>query len=475
VKLISAILASLAPLLAAVYACSGSGLLGTEGISANSKTSVAPADSEDMHTAASAVSRAAIPISGSGQDYAAMIAATSNVRRFMLGESTHGTSEFYRERGRLTEQLIQTHGANAIAVEGDWSPSWRVNLYVRGLSKDRNAAEALRGFTNFPQWMWPNADFADFIERLRASNLLKPEAQRVGVYGMDVYDIFDAADFVVAYLRTHDTTAATRAEKLYRCFRPYKRSTSAYGEATVGRRTSCHKEAEAVTGIVGTIRRPNEIREAEEHFAAVRAAASVKAGEEYFRVAYGGSLAWNARDRSMERTVEDIAAHAEAQTGRPGKVVIWSHNSHTGDARATDMRNRGELNLGQLMRERHGDAAFLIGYFAHGGTVFAAPAWEERGRTYDMRPAIPGSHAALLRASGAPAFSLLIRGNKKLASLLEAPMEQRAIGVVYRPEGERQSHYFRASLSNQFDAVVYLDHSTAVTPLRRLAGFNTGQ
>jgi erythromycin esterase-like protein len=458
--------AGLAPLLAALCACSSGGVSGTADNSATRKTSVAPADSENTRTAASAISEAATPISGGDQDYAAIMAATQNVRRFMLGESTHGTSEFYRERGRLTEQLIQTHGANAVAIEGDWSPTWRVNLYVRGLSGDRKAAEALRGFTNFPQWMWPNADFADFIERLRASNLSKPEAQRVGVYGMDLYDIFNAADSVLAYLRTRDLNAATRAEKLYRCFRPYKRSTSAYGEATVGGRTSCQKEAEAVTGIVATIRRPSEPRAAEEHFAAVRAAASVKAGEEYFRVAYGGSLAWNARDRSMERTVEDIAAHAEAQTGRPGKVVIWSHNSHTGDARATDMRNRGELNLGQLMRERHGDAAFLVGYFAHGGTVCAAPGWDERGRTYEMRPAIPGSHAALLRASGTPAFSLLIRGNKELVRLLEAPLEQRAIGVVYRPDSERQSHYFRASLSSQFDAVVYFNRSTAVTPLR---------
>jgi erythromycin esterase-like protein len=475
VKLISPRLAGSAALLAAVCACSSGGWLGTADSSANRATTAAPADSENSRTAASAVSRAAVPVSGSDQDYAAIIAATANVRRIMLGESTHGTSEFYRERGRLTEQLIQMHGANAIAIEGDWSPTWRVNLYVRGLSGDRSAAEALGGFTNFPQWMWPNTDFADFIERLRASNLSKPEAQRVGVYGMDVYDIFNAADFVLAYLRTRDTSAATRAEKLYRCFRPYKRSTSAYGEATVGGRTSCKREAEAVTGIVGTMGRPSEPREAEEHFAAVRAAASVKAGEEYFRVAYGGSLAWNARDRSMERNVEDIAAHAEAQTGRPGKVVIWSHNSHTGDARATDMRNRGELNLGQLMRERHGDAAFLVGYFAHGGTVFAAPAWDEPGRTYDMRPANPGSHAALLRASGTPAFSLLIRGNKELARLLEAPMEQRAIGVVYRPESERPSHYFRASLSSQFDAVLYFDRSTAVTPLRQRAGFKTGQ
>ena len=456
--------AAMLGLLTTLCACSG----GAAPAGTSTQAGAAPAAAQ-VQTAAAAIAEAARPIAGTDEDYADILAATAGVRRFMLGESTHGTTEYYRERARLTEMLIRTHGVNAIAIEGDWSPTWRVNLYVRGMGTDRSPAEALSGFTSFPQWMWPNTDFAAFVERLRAYNLQQPEAQRVGLYGMDVYDIFDAADAVVAYLRARDAAAATRVERLYRCFRPYRRSTTDYGEATLGGRASCQDEAEDAAGIVRALPRPSGLAEAEQHFAAVRAAASVQAGEEYFRIAYGGTLSWNARDRSMERNVEAIAAHAEAQTGRPGKVVMWSHNSHTGDASATDMRNRGELNLGQLMRERHGEAAFLVGFFAHEGTVFAAPEWGGRGRVYDMRPALPSSHAALFRGSGVPAFSLLLRGNEALTRLLTPPMDQRAIGVIYVPHAERMSHYGRASLARQFDAVVYVDRSTAVTPLGRQA------
>ncbi|HEX8192288.1 MAG TPA: erythromycin esterase family protein, partial [Allosphingosinicella sp.] len=164
---------------------------------------------------------------------------------------------------------------------------------------------------------------------------------------------------------------------------------------------------------------------------------------------------------------EEIAAHLTVQGGRPAKVVMWSHNTHSGDARATFAANRGELNLGQLMRQRHGDAAFLIGFFSHAGTVYAAPGWDEKGRTYDMRPALPGSWSALFRESGLPSFSLLLRGNPRLRSALAATRIERAIGVVYSPSTERQSHYFEAELPQQFDAAIYFERTAAVTPLRR--------
>ncbi|MDQ4086918.1 MAG: erythromycin esterase family protein, partial [Pseudomonadota bacterium] len=181
---------------------------------------------------------------------------------------------------------------------------------------------------------------------------------------------------------------------------------------------------------------------------------------------YAGSLAWNVRDTRMAENVEEIAAHVEALTGRPGKVVMWSHNTHSGDARATFAANRGELNLGQLMRQRHGDGAFLVGFFSHSGTVFAAPEWDAPGRRYDMRPALAGSYAALFHQTGLPAFSLLIRGNAPVTQALRGPMLERAIGVIYAPETERLSHYFEARLAEQFDAIIYFDRTTALTPLR---------
>jgi erythromycin esterase-like protein len=280
---------------------------------------------------------------------------------------------------------------------------------------------------------------------------------------MDVYDIFDAAEGVVAYLRRVDPAAAERAERRYDCFDRYNGDTAAYGEATRAGR-SCHADAAAAQAEVRAIPRPAGVADAEAHFAAQRAAASVVAGEEYFRTAYTGSLAWNVRDQRMAENVEASAAHLAALSGQPGKAITWSHNTHTGDARATSAANRGELNLGQLMRQRHGNSAFLIGFLTHGGTVMAAPEWDRPGQVYTVRPALAESYSGLFHTLGIPNFSLLMRGNADLTRLLAEPRLQRAIGVIYAPQTERQSHYFDARLSEQFDAVIYFDQTTAVTP-----------
>jgi erythromycin esterase-like protein len=414
-----------------------------------------------------AVKKAARPISGAASDHSEILAATAGASRILLGESTHGTHEYYRERGRLTERLIREQGVNALAIEGDWSATQRVNLYVRGLGPDRSAEQALRGYTSFPAWMWGNGDFRDFVERLRALNLERPAAQRVGLYGMDVYDLFDAADSVQAYLKRTAPEAARRAARHYRCFESFGRDRWAYGTATRDPRKACRTQAQAVLAEVRRLPVPADPVEAEIRFAAVRSAASVAAAEEYFRTASAGSLAWNVRDRHMADNVDEIAGHVAAIAGRPGKLVMWAHNSHVGDARATSAADRGELNLGQLMRQRHGEAAFLIGFLSHSGTVFAAPEWDSPGRRYDLRTALPGSHSALFHAAGLPAFSLLIRGNAALSRALGEPMQQRAVGVVYSPSNERSAHYFRARLAAQFDAIIYFDRSRAVAPLRR--------
>jgi erythromycin esterase-like protein len=432
---------------------------GPAGAAANASAAPVPAGSE------AAIRTAARPITGAETDYADILAAAGNARRVLLGESTHGTREYYRERARISQRLVRDHGVNGIAIEADWSPTWRVNQYIRGLGSDRSAEEAMRGYSRFPRWMWSNAEFRDFLERLRALNMERPPEQRVGLYGMDVYDLHDAAGAVVAYLRSADREGARRAKRSYDCFDRYK-TTHDYGEAT-RRGTSCAKQAEAALAEVRRVPRPKDPEAAERHFAAVRSAASVRGAEEYFRTAYAGSLAWNVRDQRMAENVEEIAQHLEALTGRPGRVVMWSHNTHSGDARATFAANRGELNLGQLMRQRHGDAAFLIGFFSYAGTVMAAPEWDMPGRVYDMRPALPESYSALFHATGTPAFSLLIRGHPEVTRVVRGPMLERAIGVVYHPQSERQSHYFEAELAEQFDAAIYFDRSKAVTPLRR--------
>ncbi|CAA9522506.1 MAG: Protein-L-isoaspartate O-methyltransferase [uncultured Sphingomonas sp.] len=416
-------------------------------------------------TAIPVIQARAVPLRSTHGDHDRLIASIGGATRVLLGESTHGTAEFYRERGRITLRLVREAGIRGVAIEGDWSPTYRVNLYVRGLGADRNARQALRGFTRFPFWMWPNAEFAELVEQLRAHNAALPANERVGVYGMDVYDLYDAADFVVEHLRGIAPEAARRARTRYRCFAAYGRNTHTYGVAAQQAPRSCRDEAQAVAAEVARLPRPANPTQAEAHFAANRAAASVAAAEEYFRTVYTGANAWNVRDRRMEANVEAIAEHLGRLTNRPAKLVMWSHNTHSGDARATFAAQQGELNLGQLMKQRHGNGAYLVGFFTHSGTVLAAPAWDERGRVYDLRPALPNSYSGLFHRTGLPAFTLPLRDDPQLRAVLSTPMLERAVGVVYVRDRERTAHYFPATLSQQFDAAIFLDRTTAVKPL----------
>jgi len=426
-----------------------------------------PAAAQSAAEAAAIVAAAAEPIAGSERDYAQLLAAAATRRRVLLGESTHGTHEYYRERARISERLIRDHGVRAVAIEGDWGPTWRVNLYVRGLGSDRSAAEAMEGYRNFPRWMWRNAEFRGFIDRVRAINLTRPPADRAGIYGMDVYDLFDAADAVVAHLQRVDPAAAARVRGHYRCFARYRRDIDAYARAMRQPGRSCERQAQAAVEEVSRLPAAAQPEAAERRFGAVGAAVSVASAEAYFRTAATGSYSWNVRDEQMARNVDDIAAHVQALSRREGKVVAWAHNSHVGDARATSAAARGELNLGQLMRQRHGERAMLVGFFTRDGTVIAAPQWDAPGRRYSVRPALPGSHSALFGQTGLSAFSLMLSRGSPQASALARPMLQRAIGVIYRPERERQSHYFQARLAEQFDAAIFFATTRAVEPLSR--------
>ncbi len=392
-----------------------------------------------------------------------LLAAIGEARFVALGESTHGTHEFYRERARISEQLIRTRGFGAVVIEGDWPETERVNRYVRGLGSDRNAEEALSGYTRFPRWMWRNAEFAAFIERIRAHNMSQPAPMRVGVYGMDVYNLFGAAAATTDYLSRINPAAATRVRAHYRCFASARGDTHRYGEAS--RRKTCQSQAAAALEEVRRLPRPSDPVAAEAHFSALRSADSVAGAEEYFRTLYVGTNSWNARDRRMASNAAEIAEHVAALRGGAGKVIIWAHNTHIGDARATDAPRRGELNLGQLLRERHGDAAFLLGFLTDRGTVLAAEAWDEPGRIHSLRPALAESFAGLLRDARVGDGMLIFRGSEAANRHLATPRLQRAVGVVYQPATERLSHYFEAALARQFDAAIYIEKTSAVRPL----------
>jgi erythromycin esterase-like protein len=408
---------------------------------------------------------AARPIEGAPADYDALVKATGDARFVLLGEATHGTHEFYRERARITMRLVREQGARAIVIEGDWPDADRVNRYVRGLGTDRSAQEALSDFADFPRWMWRNAEFRDLVETLRTHNASLPPAQRVGVYGMDVYNLFGAADAVVGYLDVEDRAAAERARAHYRCFARYRPDPGRYGEAARRPSQSCQRQAAAVLAEVRARPIPKDPVAAEARFSALRSAAAVVGAEEYNRAAYAGALSWNVRDRHMAASVSDIADHAAALSGAKAKVVVWAHNSHVGDARATDMPLRGELNLGQLLRERFGSAVYLLGFTTYQGTVIAADKWGGPHRVHNLGTAIRDSYAALFHQAGIGNALILLPQDSAVARALRSPRPKREVGVIYARATERQSHYMTSRLAAQFDAVIHLDRTRALTPL----------
>jgi erythromycin esterase-like protein len=418
-------------------------------------------------TSVDAVVAAARPILGVPSDYDALAGDIGDARFVLLGEATHGTHEFYRERARISMRLIRERKFRAVVIEGDWPDTDRLNRYVRGLDGDRSADAALSDFRDFPKWMWRNAEFSEFAEALRAYNLSLQPADRVGIYGMDVYNLFGAIDAVVSYLAPLDRAAADRARSQYRCFARYRPDPARYGEATRRAARSCEHRAAAVLKEFRERPRPDDPGAAEALFSAVRSAAAVVGAEEYNRAAYAGSLSWNVRDRHMAANVSEIADHTAAMTGAPGKVVIWAHNSHVGDARATEMKLRGELNLGQLLRERFSDeTVYLLGFTTYQGTVIAADRWGGPHRVYNLRPASPDSYAGMFHKAGLTNALILLPPTSAVARALDLPRSKREIGVIYARDSELQSHYLQTRLARQFDAVIHLDRTRALNPHR---------
>jgi erythromycin esterase-like protein len=369
--------------------------------------------------------------------------------------------------------LISLKGFNLVAVEADWPDAYRVNRWVRHASPETGAETALDDFTRFPRWMWRNRDVVDFLQWLRKHNAAPPESRRVGFYGLDLYSLHASIDAVLSYLRRIDPGAAERARYRYGCFEDFGEDPQAYGYAArIGLSRSCEDDVvEQLLELRGRAAayasRDGQIA-SDEYFFAEQNARLVRNAEEYYRSMFGGRVeSWNLRDTHMLETLEALLAHVR-QTAGDARAVIWAHNSHLGDARATDMGDIGELNLGQLVRQTHGDQAFLVGFTTHTGTVTAAANWDEPAQRKRVRPSIAGSYERLFHDRGMSRFLLLLREGPAREALRDARLE-RAIGVIYRPESERLSHYFRARLSDQFDAVLHIDETSALEPLERWA------
>jgi erythromycin esterase-like protein len=406
-------------------------------------------------------------LDGTGADHDALLDAVGNATFVLLGEGSHGTHDFYHERAQITKRLVTEKGFSAVAVEADWPDAYRVNRYVRCEGDDRDANAALGGFARFPTWMWRNTVVLEFVEWLREANSARTPENRTGFFGLDLYSLFNSMDAVIKYLDQVDPDAATRARYRYSCFEHFGEDSQAYGyTASFDLSRSC--EDEAISQLVEMQRRAMEYLKqtrGDDFFDAEQNARLVKNAEEYYRSMFRGrQSSWNLRDTHMAETIDALVSYL-ARRGRDPKVVVWAHNSHLGDARATEMGARGELNVGQLVRQRYGGEAVLVGFTTYTGTVTAATDWDDPGERKRVRAALPESYELGFHETELPRFFVDLRDGARSTQIMSKPRLERAIGVIYRPETERVSHYFRADMPRQFDAVYHFDETKAVEPL----------
>ena len=371
-------------------------------------------------------------------------------RIVLLGEATHGTHEFYDLRAALTRRLVAHHDFGAVCIEGDWPDAVRVDHYLRGNDDDDTATAALASFERFPRWMWRNLELVELVEWLKAHG-------GCGFYGLDLFSLHASVRALLQYLDENDPPAAARARARYACF-------DHVPPESLGLGPRC--EAEVVAQLVEMQRRKvarsGRSPAGDAWFHAMQQAHVIADAEAYYRAMFtSGTSSWNLRDTHMADTLDLVADHVD------GKLVVWAHNSHVGDARATEMGRDGQLTLGQLVRERHPNETALVGFTTFEGTVIAADDWEAPPRRHRVRDALPGSWEELFHATECPRFYVTSPAMKRVVGE-RAERLQRAIGVVYAPETERRSHYLHARLADEFDLVVHVDSTHGVEPIDQL-------
>jgi len=385
-------------------------------------------------------------------------------RTILLGEASHGTSDFYRLRERLTRALIERRAVDFVAVEADWPDAAYLDRYVRGVDTD---ADGPRPFLRFPRWMWANEETLGFLRWLRHFNRgIRDPEERVGFFGLDLYSLNTSIRAVLDYLDDKDPTTARLARARFACLTPWESDPATYGRlATSGLLEACEDDVVRILGDLLEKRQAYEEGGAPGYMDAVANARLVANAERYYRMMYRSpSGSWNLRDQHMFDTLQDLLGYH----GTEAAAAVWAHNSHLGDASATDMGAAGKHNVGQLCREAYGSQSYAVGMGTHAGTVMAAHDWDGAGEVMEVRPSLPGSYERLCHDVEAPAFWLPLReehGAGEARRALTRERLQRAIGVVYRPETERMSHYYHAALPRQFDEWIFLDRTSAVMPL----------
>ena len=395
-------------------------------------------------------------------DLEPLLRRIGDARVVLLGEATHGTSEFYRMRERISRELIERKGFSFVAIEGDWPDAARVDHYIRHAEYPPSEWTA---FARFPVWMWRNQEVRDFIDWLRARNATVEPGKRVAFYGLDLYSLYNSIRSVLDYLEDIDPRTAQVARQRYGCLTPWQSDPATYGQAALtGAYQTCEREVVAMLLELMGKRQAYAEHDGERFLDAVQNARLVASAERYYRIMYYGSRAsWNLRDEHMFQTLQTLLDFH----GPASKAIVWAHNSHVGDSAATEMSSRGEYNIGHLCRKEFGNAAYSIGFGTNSGFVAAASDWGGPMEVKAVRPARSGSYERLCHEAGSPRFLLPLRSliPGVLANGLLTPRLERAIGVIYRPETELESHYFQAVLPHQFDEYVWFDESKAITPL----------
>jgi erythromycin esterase len=397
-------------------------------------------------------------------DLDVLLDRVGDARVVMLGEASHGTHEFYAWRAAVSRRLIEEKGFSFVAVEGDWPDCARVDRSVRGLpGEPSDPCEALRAFERWPTWMWANDEVVDFCRWLRQHNAGVEEEARVGFSGLDVYSLWESLREILVYLRENDPQRVPAALAAYRCFQPYDESEQRYGMATRMVPTSCEDE---VLDLLLQLRQRAEADGAGP-FGAWQNAEVVAGAERYYRTMMrGGRESWNVRDRHMDDTLHRLLEYR----GPGSKAIVWAHNTHVGDARATDMADSGEVNIGQLARDRYGaEDVVLVGFGSHRGTVVAGDSWGAPMRVMPVPPARPHSLEDALHAA-APPQALFVVPPTARPDLLTAELDHRAIGVVYHPEREQWGNYVPTVLGDRYDAFLWFDETDAVHPLHARQG-----
>ena len=397
-------------------------------------------------------------------EFGALFDRFATARVVLLGEATHGTSEFYRARAAITRRLIEQHGFTIVAVEADWPDAAAVDRFVRHRPAVRSPQPA---FQRFPTWMWRNAEVEAFIGWMREHNKgIANPLEQAGFFGLDLYNLQGSIRAVIEYLDGVDPEAARVARERYGCLTRWQNDPATYGRAALSAGyPMCEKPVTAMLRELFEKQRAYAAEDGESFLDAAQNARLVASAEQYYRLMYyGGAESWNLRDQHMFDTLEALLKWRDGGA----KAIVWAHNSHIGNAAATEMSTRqGEHNIGQLCRERFGAEAALIGFGTDHGTVAAATDWDGPMEIKQVRPSRPDSYERLCHDAGVPRFLLDLRPgqHEEVRSALAEPRLERAIGVIYRPETERYSHYFEARLPEQFDAFVWFDETRAVTPL----------